>query len=275
LEAVLQEIGNESRFENFEPDRRDPDRLPKRSHYKFSYTSAVNGRPADILLDVMEEECLYPETTSTPVATSFAIPENHFEVQTPTLENLTADKLTAFAPNTIGVKYSTSSSLKILKHCADVGVLFDHCENMEELHAAYEAIWPVENSYRENAFSREQVLDDTIEAARLIGMLDLKGCPNSPEIEILRTGIKQLDSHIVGTRFSLNEAKVCAAKAAWLATALKISHILTAAPRYSIEELQELAGTPLQNEFAPLNRLKGGAPEAYYFWLKISQLSAI
>jgi len=270
LEAVLREIGNESRFESFEPDHRDPDRLPKRSHYKFSYTSVVNGKPADILLDVMEEECLYPQTITKPVATPFAIPENHFEVQVPTLENLIADKLTAFAPKTIGVKYSPSSSLKILKHCADVGALFDHCENMEELHAAYEAIWPVENSYRNSAFSREQVLDDTIEAARLISMLDLKGCPDSEETAILRTGIKQLDSHIVGSRFSMNEAKVCAAKAAWLATTLKQDTSKTL-PCYTIEELQELAATPLQDKLATLNRLKGGVPEAYYFWLKAMQ----
>ncbi len=268
LEAVLREMGGESRFENFEPDPRDPDRLPKRSHYKFSYTSAVNGRPSEILLDVMEEECLYPQTTSISVATSFAIPENHFKVQVPTLENLTADKLTAFAPKTIGVKYSPSSSLKILKHCADIGALFDQCESMEKLHAAYEAIWPIENSYRENAFSREQVLDDTLEAARLISMLDLKGCPDSEETQILRTGIKQLNSHIVGSRFSLNEAKVCAAKAAYLATALK-QNMMTELPRYNVEELKKLAATPLHDTWAPLNRLKAGTPEAYFYWLKI------
>lgn len=270
LELILQEIGNESRFENFEPDRRDPDRLPKRSHYKFGYPSVVNGRSADILLDVMEEECLYPKTISIPVAAPFAIPKAHVEVQVPTLENLTADKLTAFAPNTIGVKYSPSSSLKILKHCADVGALFDHCEKMEELHAAYEAIWPVENSYRGNTFSREQILDNTIETARLISMLDLRGCPDSEESQILRTGIKQLDSHIIGLRFSLNEAKTCAAKAAWLATALKQSS-REPLPRYNVEELRTLATTPLKNEHAPLNRLRGGAPESYYFWLKAMQ----
>jgi hypothetical protein len=272
LETVLREIGTESRFENFDPDRRDPDRLPKRSHYKFTYTSAISGKPNDILLDVMEEECLYPETTSKLVSTPFAIPKNHHEVQVPTIEGLTADKLTAFAPATIGVKYSSyGSSMKILKHCSDVGALYDHCEDMGKLHAAYDAIWPVENSYRDSAFSREQVLDDTIEASRLIGMLDLRGCPNSPEIEILRTGIKQLDSHIIGTHFSLNEAKTCAAKTAWLATSLK-KNTTEALPRYNIEELHELAATPLQGELATLNRLKGGAPEAYYYWLKTMEL---
>jgi len=269
LEPILREIGNESRFENFEPDHRDPDRLPKRSHYKFTYTSAVNGRPNDILLDVMEEECLYPETISAPVATLFAVPENPVNVQIPSIENLAADKLTAFAPATIGVQYSShGASLKILKHCADVGALFDQCKSMEKLQAAYEAIWPVENSYRNNAFSREQVLDDTVEAARLISLLDLRGCPDSEETEILRTGIKQLDSHMVGTRFSMNEAKTCAAKTAWLATALKNGNSKVPVPRYDIEELRTLATTPLQDALAPLNRLKGGVPEAYYFWLK-------
>lgn len=187
-------------------------------------------------------------------------------------ENLATDKLTAFAPSTIGVKYSFyGASMKILKHCADVGALYDQCEDMEKLCAAYNAIWPVEESFREKTFSREQILDDTIEAARLISMLDLRGCPSSPETEILRTGIRQLDSHIIGSRFTLNEAKICAAKVAWLATALKQNNTASL-PRYNVAELQELAATPLQNDLAPLNRLKGGSPEAYYFWLKTNQL---
>ena len=269
LEAVLREIGTESRFENFEPDHRDPDRLPKRSHYKFSYTSAISGKPNDILLDVMEEECLYPETIVKPVATPFAIPENHYEVRLPTIEGLTADKLTAFAPETIGVKYSSyGASMKILKHCFDVGTLFDHCESMGKVHAAYEAIWPVEESYREETFSREQVLDDTFEAARLISMLDLRGCSDSSKTEVLRAGIKQLDSHIIGTHFSLTEAKTCAAKVAWIATALKNGKTDGPIPRYNIEELKTLATEPLQGDYVSLNRLKSGNAEAYYYWLK-------
>jgi len=60
-------------------------------------------------------------------------------------------------------------------------------------------------------------------------------------------------------------------KRAWLASALK-QNDTGDLPRYNIEELQELAATPLQGELATLNRLKGGAPEAYYYWLKIAQL---
>ena len=271
LEPILQEIGQKSRFENFEVDHRDPHRLPKRSHYKYSYTSVINGKTNDILLDVMEEECLYPQTVSKPIATPFAIPENHHEVVIPTVECLTADKLTAFAPSTIGVRYPAhGASMKILKHCADVGRLYDHCENTETLRAAYESIWPVENAYRQNAFTREQILDDTIEAARRICMLDLKGCPESPETDILRKGIKQLDSHIIGARFLLSEAKTCAAKAAWVATTLKQANEI-AFLRYNIEELKVLAATPLEHALAPLNRLRAGTPEAYFYWLRVGQ----
>jgi hypothetical protein len=268
LESVLRAVGTESRFENFEPDCRDPDRLPKRSHYEFSYTSVVNGKSADILLDVMEEECLYPQTITKPIATPFAVPENRVDVQVPTLEGLAADKLTAFAPGTVGVRYSAyGASLKILKHCADVGVLFDRCSNMDELFAAYEKIWQVENSYRNSAFNREQILDDTIEASRLISLIGLKGCPVSENIQTLETGIRQLDSHIVGRRFSRDEAKICAAKVAWLATALKRGKA-AAIPRYNSEELQDLVAIPLENDLAPLNRLRAGNPEAYYYWQK-------
>ncbi|MDD2238086.1 MAG: nucleotidyl transferase AbiEii/AbiGii toxin family protein [Kiritimatiellae bacterium] len=268
MESVLRAIGRESRFENVESDHRDPDRLPKRSHYKFSYLSVVNGKSADILLDVLEEKCLYPKTVTKPVVTPFAIPENQFEVQVPTIEGLTADKLTAFAPETVGVRYSAyGASLKILKHCADVGVLFDRCENMPDLFDAYEKSWTAENSYRGRAFTREQILNDTIKAARLLNLIGLKGCPVSKNIKTLETGIRQLDSHIVGRRFSRDEAKICAAKAAWLAAALKRGEIATI-PRYSTEELQDLAVVQLKGDYVPLNRLKAGNPQAWYYWLK-------
>lgn len=271
LNTILNEIGKESRFELFEQDHRDPDRLPRRSHYKFSYTSAVNGKTTDILLDVMEEECLYPQTTTELISTPFAIPERETRVKIPTIEGLTADKLTAFAPNTIGVKYSDRASMKILKHCTDIGVLFDRCESMEQLSSAYEAIWPVENGYRDNAFNKEEVLNDTIAASHLLCLLGLRGCPDNDEAKILAKGIRQLDSHIIGNKFSRDEAKVCAAKAAWLATALKSGNSNTPIPRYNIDELKDLAATPLQGNLAPLNRLKSGTPEAWFYWAKTTQ----
>ncbi len=272
LDSALAEISGNSRFELFEQDHRDPDRLPKRSHYKFHYTSAINGRTADILLDVMQEKCLYPETITKNIATTYAIPENTLSVNVPSVEGLIADKLTAFAPRTIGVLYSDRSSLKILKHCADIGVLYDHCANVNDIYNAYESIWPVENSYRENAFNREQVLTDTIDTSRLLCLLGLKGCQNSKETEILSRGITQLDSHIIGSRFSRDEAKICAAKAAYLATALYKGSNEKPLPRYSADELLELIKTPISEQNARLNRLGKGNPEAYYYWLKADQL---
>lgn len=272
LGAILQEIGVQSRFEFFAQDHRNPDRLPRRSHYKFSYKSVINGKVNEILLDVMEEECLYPQTLNELISTPFAIPEREVRVRIPTIEGLTADKLTAFAPKTIGVKYSDRASMKILKHCMDIGALFDGCGSMEQLSAAYESIWPVENSYRDNLFNREKVLNDTIAVSRLLCMLGFKGCPDNFETQILAKGIHQIDSHIIGNRFSREEAKICAAKAAWLATALKSGRSNILIPRYSIVELKELVAAPLQDSYTSLNKLRAGVPEAYYYWLKAAQV---
>ena len=162
--------------------------------------------------------------------------------------------------------------MKILKHCTDVGVLFDRCANMEPLFEAYEAIWTIENTYRKSAFSREQILDDTINTSRLIGLLGFKNCPDIDETRILTQGIRQIASHIIGKRFLRDEAKVSAAKAAWLATVLKSGNYSIPIPRYNIAELKELAKIPLQDDHAPLNKLKSGVPEAYYYWLKTAQV---
>lgn len=116
------------------------------------------------------------------------------------------------------------------------------------------------------------LLEKSMHALELVGLLtakNLRGCPSSPETEILRTGIRQLDSHIIGAHFNFNEAKTCAAKAAWLMEALKTNRTNVSFPHYSAEELVELADNPLSGEFSLLNRLRTGSPEAYYYWLKI------
>ena len=79
-------------------------KLPHRRHFKFYYRSAIGKQPeVPILLDVVEESRIHHQIVERPIQTSFIKPEREIKVKLPTVESLLGDKLTAFAPTTVGV----------------------------------------------------------------------------------------------------------------------------------------------------------------------------
>lgn len=102
---------------------------------------------------------------------------------------------------------------------------------------------------------------------RLSFDVDIACTVPSSELELI---LKEIGSQ---SRFENFEAKTCAAKVAWLATALKTGNTSGLFPRYTAEELQEMASAPLDGDWSRLNRLKAGNPEAYFYWLKVRGLN--
>ena len=86
-------------------DERDENRLPKRRHFKFFYESQLTGREEYVLLDILEEDNKFSETTIIPILTPFIEVESEVCVQMPAINCLLGDKLTAFAPTTVGIPY--------------------------------------------------------------------------------------------------------------------------------------------------------------------------
>ena len=52
--------------------------------------------------------------------------EKEVKVCMPTLNGITGDKLSAFAPTTIGIPYGKGKSMEIIKQLFDLGVLFEY-----------------------------------------------------------------------------------------------------------------------------------------------------
>lgn len=270
---VLESIGQTSPFVRFEEDDRGNDRLPKRRHFKFFFSSIYSRREDYVLLDILEEENHFPETQMLPIRAPFIEVERDIEVRVPTIECLTGDKLAAFAPNTVGVSLNPSHSMQVAKQVFDVGVLFNVVENLEMVKRTHADIFAAENGYRGNPFSLTQALDDTINAAALICQVKLKGGITDERTELILRGITQIQSHLVGDPYRLDDAKVSAARAACLAAILKQDRISQAIEsiRFDQSRAGELRDEKIE-KWPVLNRLKAVNIEAFHYWKELEDL---
>ena len=272
-EPVLESIGGTTPFIRFEEDDRGADRLPKRRHFKFFYNSIYSQREDYVLLDILEEENHFPQTQMLPIRTPFIEVERDVEVRVPTIDCLTGDKLTAFAPNTVGVPLKSYSSMLVAKQVFDVGELFNVVENLEMVKRAHAAIFAAENGYRGFQFSLDQALDDTIAAAALICQVNLKGGIADDRAKLILNGITRIESHLVGDPYRIDDARVSASKAAYLAAILKQDTISQAIEniRFNQSRVEELRDAKIE-KWPVLNRLKAVSIEAFHYWKALENL---
>ena len=263
---ALKQISLTPPFTGYTEDERGERGLPRRAHFKFFYKSAFSNRNDYVLLDVLEEQNLYPEIKTIPVSSPFIELSRRVVVRMPTVECLLGDKLTAFAPHTIGVRYDPQASMQIIKQLFDVGELFAATQDIAMVARAYEAIADAEIGYRGNAYTREQALDDTFETGVKLCGIGLRGMPAGKESAILQDGIKKIDSHLVNVAFRLEDAKIAASRAALLAAVLKkgakskkLSDL-----RWKPEEASSLVPLSLAGPLERLGRIKAAIPEAFY-----------
>jgi hypothetical protein len=207
-----------------------------------------------------------------PLRTLFIELEQDLLVRIPTCAGLLGDKLTAFAPNTVGIPCSESSAMQVMKQLFDVAELFLIVDDIEGIKRAYDALFERENGYRGLRYSRKAALQDSIETARRICWLRLRGAPPDSQSTLLDQGRRALESHLFGTRFSEAEMKIAAAKAAFLAT--MVLHQSTGEPmgslRYSADMVSSLRSIELSD--GVLQRLRDGVPEAFYYWSLVEQM---
>lgn len=273
---LVAKVALEGPFLDVRPDQRDPARLPKRHHYALSFPSVVDPRvPTTLQLDVLEDEGHYPGIQQIPLRSRFIEMDETILIPVPTEEGLLADKLSAFAPATIGVPYKAfKASIKIAKHACDIGALFDRARNGRELTEAYAAVFAAENGYRGDIFTISEALEDTTETARLLSSINLKGYVPTPESTALLMGVAQVDTHMVGPRYTLDNARIAVARAAHLATCLRYDLVpddLTEL-HFTTLSAERIGDVRLGEQLSILNRLKNLNPEAFYHWARIQHL---
>lgn len=273
-EPVLADIGVKAPFLGFEQDDRGERGLPHRMHFKFFYNSAISKRRDYVLLDILNEKNLYPMTEVNPVKTSFVEIDKPIKVRMPSIDCLLGDKLTAFAPNTIGIHYASKSSMQIIKQLFDVSELFTAAKDITLIRNSYNALADAEISYRGGKYTKEQAIEDTFRTGITICGLGLKGILKDKHAEILADGIGKISSHLVNTRFRIEEAKIAASRAMLLATLLKMhskDHAIKDF-RWDLKRISDLTPLIIEPPFDNLNRINALIPEAFYNIYAVQEL---
>jgi predicted nucleotidyltransferase component of viral defense system len=163
LESVLSKVCQNAHFTHFELDthRSYQQNIPK-AHYKFFFKPILN-QDNKILLDVLFDENPYPVLQPVEVRKNWIHTHEPFvDLKVPTIESITGDKLTAFAPNTVGIRYGQNKQTEIIKQMFDLGQLFDKIKDFKTVTVSFNTNVEKELSYRTELAGKtsEDVLND-------------------------------------------------------------------------------------------------------------------
>lgn len=279
LEEVLKKVVETSRFKSFELDkyRSYKPGVPK-AHYIFDYDSASKTKySGKILLDILIEDSIYPETIGKPIKTKWIETESEITVTVPSVNSITGDKLTAFAPNTVGIPYTKgkqSFAMEICKQLFDVSKLFEQIENIEIVADSYYRFAKQEIEYRKIVHPNltiEQVLKDTIDTCLILAKRGRGNTMEKVNYAQLQKGIIAFGTgFLMSGNFRIDDAVVASAKVAYMTTKLLFND-LTPIEYYKGEDIKSLN---IENpDWNFLNRLKRLPDKsAFYYWYKTVQL---
>lgn len=281
LEEILQKVTDSSNFTGFELDdhRSYQPGVPK-AHYKFSFDSTTKGKyPGTILLDILIEDSIYPELIEKPVSTKWIETESETMVSMPTIDSITGDKLTAFAPNTIGIPYfkgDQSAAMEICKQLFDLSKLFENIKNMEVVAASFQVFSKHEIAYRTNGnpvadLTPEMVLQDTIDTCIIIAKRDRGNEEEKAKFKELQKGIIGFGSgYLMAGNFRIDDAVVASARIAYLAAKIMVND-LTPINYFQGQDIKDLIIEDQDWNF--LMRLKRHPEKStFYYWYLTVQL---
>ena len=269
LEDIFSQIISSGVFIKYEENLRKRSSIPK-AHYKFYYKSVIFDREDYILLDVLFHKHTYPEVIYTPIKTVWLdTDENYTFVKTPSIDAILGDKLTAFAPSTIGIQYGCAKEMEIIKQLFDIGRLFDHAKNITTIAKSFNSIAKDEISFRKKDLTSKLVLNDIIQTCLLIAKLDYKVPKDQEKSDELIKGINRFKNYLISNSFNMIEAKVASSKAAYIAT--KILYENTSNFEH-FNRKAHLLPNLFKSEFTHLNKLRKQVPEAYFYWIKIFEI---
>lgn len=281
LESILNKVIDSSNFTSFELDeyRSYKSGIPK-AHYSFTFDSATKGKySGTILLDVLVEEVIYPELTEKLIKTKWIETENETKISVPSIDSITGDKLTAFAPNTIGIPYfkgkdQQSFSMEICKQLFDLSKLFEKIENVETVAQSFGVFAKQEIQYRKTENSNltpEKVLQDTIETCAVLAKKGKGSADEKQKFNELQKGIRAFGSgYLMSGNFRIDDAVTASAKVAYLSA--KILHNDLSPIEYFIE--QDIKELTIENQdWNFLNPLKRQPDKSgFFYWYKTFQL---
>ena len=264
INSAFDAIVKESPFSRWIPDneRKINTKAPV-EHYKFYYNSVVDSYFGEepILLDILYDEHYYNDLHKTPIKHKWLKTKEPVTIiETPSLEDILGDKLTAFAPNTTGILYEKNKPVEIVKQLYDIGSLFDEVKNISNVIKTFSPIAKAEAEYRNIKITPTDVLDDIFKTAFMISLRDA----GDKNFQHLQKGVSNIYNFIFIEKFKIESAIVCASKAAYISQLIKQGS-KQIENKFSVAE--EIKDWSIENQqYNKLNRLKNLIPEAFYYW---------
>lgn len=281
LEDILQKVIDSSNFTGVELEehRSYQSGVPK-AHYKFSFTSIHSGS-GTILLDILIEDSLYPQLIEKPITTKWIETETDTLITVPSIDAIIGDKLTAFAPNTIGIPYfkgknKQSFSMEICKQLFDLSQLFENISSMEVVATSFQEFARKEIAYRntnnpEFNLTPAMVLQDTIETCAILAKRG--GVSNEEKLKFkeLQKGIMAFGSNfLMAGNFRIDNAIPASARIAYLSAKILVKD-LSPIIYYEVQDINNLTIEDQGWNF--LMRLKKQPDKsAFYYWYQTVQL---
>jgi hypothetical protein len=261
-------------FTRFEEQRRGTSSSIEKRHYKFFYKPAyqTNLTEDNILLDILLEDSPYQTIVSTDIDTPFTRQDGApVQARLPGIEDILADKLTAFAPNTTGIPYSKggfSATMEIIKQLYDIGNLFAEIRDAAAVASTFQKIALTEIRYRDLTGGTDIVLNDIAQTALCLAT---RGKAGAGDFAALQNGVSQIKAYIFSESYHIEKAIAHAARAAYLAKLIETGE--TSFVRF--EDAEQVSSWNIEAPLdTRLNKLKKTNPEAFFYWYQIYTLSA-
>lgn len=285
LEEILDAVVANSHFKShiLNERRSYKEGVPK-AHYTFEFDSVYNPNvPGTILLDILFDSPHYPELIESSINTPWlSVDGTATTITTPSVDAICGDKLTAFAPETIGIPYYKQEQLfamEICKQLFDLGKLFENITNISIVRASFSAFAKAELSYRssDKDFSRRNlketdILWDSINTCAIIARRESNPTKESKKkFSDLNLGIRSFGSAFLMTgHFRIEEAIAASARVAYL-NAILLQPDITEIDYFEGQDTSQF--TIEKVDWIFLNKLKRQPDKSiFYYWYKAVEL---
>jgi predicted nucleotidyltransferase component of viral defense system len=267
LESIINKIIEDSKFSRWElQEHRSYKKGVPKAHYKFIYDSKKQGS-GTILLDILIEKSLYPEHVDISIDNKWIETDKDTLVKAPSIDSITGDKLTAFAPNTIGIPYfksEKSTSMEIIKQLFDLSSLFEKIEKFNIVANTYQLFAKKGIEYRGNDFKIKDALLDTINTCLIIAKRGRGTDDEKRKFIELQKGIKSFGTgYLMSGVFRLDNALAASSRIAYVVAKI-LANDLSLIEYYNDESINEL--TIENQQWGFINKLKKLPDKSSYFY---------
>lgn len=259
IDDYIQKAGHIFPFFHVQEIQREPDIDIVKRHFKFLYISPTKRTEITVLLDVLFEENHYCSTLKKSLESKLLICEGTNQIITvPSTNCILGDKLTAFAPHTVG-KSIQKYDLEIIKQLFDCATLMNEFTDFQEVKDSYNQIVETEIGYRKDNVSRLDVLKDTIfSAANIVS----KGFINPKEFTVYNKGIEAVRTHIFSAKYGVERAALDVGRVMYLASCI-LNDSLCVPEIKDVDSYQKCSIE--YPELEKLSKVKKAYREAYAF----------